>query len=56
MFLILCICFCIIRLDQELEKLKFGMQQNLESDPKTWVLLVAGSKGYINYRHQVKSD
>jgi len=53
-FLILCICLCNASFVQEFEKLKFEIKQNSESNAKIWVLLVAGSNGYYNYRHQVK--
>ena len=37
---------------QEFEKLKF-IRENDSSSGKIWVLLIAGSSGYDNYRHQV---
>ena len=37
---------------REFEKLRFAT--DADDSKKIWVLLVAGSNGYYNYRHQVK--
>ena len=52
-FVALCIGLCSASLVQEFEKLQFKAKLDSGSGGKIWVLLVAGSNGYYNYRHQV---
>lgn len=52
LFVLLSICLCNASFVKEFEKLRFTSQQKTSSDGKIWVLLVAGSNGYYNYRHQ----
>ena len=39
----------------EFEKFKFKQKESATTTGKIWVLLVAGSNGYKNYRHQVSA-
>ena len=40
---------------ERFEKLRFEQKENAPTNGKIWVLLVAGSNGYYNYRHQVST-
>ena len=60
MLKVIAIVFLLLSLAQasfveRFEKLRFEQKENAPTNGKIWVLLVAGSNGYYNYRHQVST-